>query len=224
MSTSYPPQPPEDLVNPYAAPATEIGSVPTGLDADLAEAEAIRRAHIGHEASIRSLGMLHYLGAFFGVLACGMMLFLLLGGVPGGPADRIGRMLFGGLVVGYSLATALNVALGHGLRGLRPWARWTETFLLSLQVIFVVLVSIGALLTGEFAEIAPSLIGMLIVGYLLYLLLSEKGSMVFSPAYKEIIARTPHIKYRTSLIVKIALVVLVSVIGLAILGAILSMR
>ena len=34
--------------------------------------------------------------------------------------------------------------------------------------------------------------------------------MVFSPAYKEIIARTPHIKYRTSLILKIALVIFVA--------------
>ena len=70
MSTLLPPPPPEDLVNPYAAPATEIGSEPTGLDADgdLAEAEAIRPAHIGHEASIRSLGSLHYLGAILGVI------------------------------------------------------------------------------------------------------------------------------------------------------------
>ena len=51
---------------------------------------------------------------------------------------------------------------------------------------------------------------VLIVGYILYLMLSEKGSVVFSPAYKEIIARTPHIKYRTSLILKIALAVFVS--------------
>ena len=40
------------------------------LTGDLAAAEAVRKAHIGHEASIKSIGLLHYLGAFF-VLAHG---------------------------------------------------------------------------------------------------------------------------------------------------------
>ena len=128
-------------------------------------------------------------------------------------------------MVVYLLATALNFALGSGLRGLKPWARWTETALCRSRCSFVVLGSIGASLTGDIRRRSlPSLVGLLIVGYILYLLLSQKGSVVFSPAYKEIIARTPHIKYKTSLILKVVLVIFVSVIGLAILGAILSRR
>ena len=83
----------------------------------------------------------------------------------------------------------------------------------------------GALATRAFLPVTLGYLVMgLIVGYILYLLLSPKGSVVFSPAYKEIIAQTPHIKYRTSLILKIVLVLFVSLIGLAIVGAIISTR
>ena len=46
--------------------------------------------------------------------------------------------------------------------------------------------------------------------------------MVFSPRYKDVIAVTPHIKYKTSRWVKIMLVVLLSFIGLMIAIAILA--
>ncbi len=56
--------PPED-VNPFDPPRAEIGQ--RAFDSGLVdnEAELIRRAHFGHEASIRSLGLLSYLGAIF---------------------------------------------------------------------------------------------------------------------------------------------------------------
>ena len=64
--------------------------------------------------------------------------------------------------------------------------------------------------------------GGLIIGYILYLLLSPKGSMVFSDEYKEIIARTPHIRYKSSclMVFLIVFVVVLVVIGLfAFIGA-----
>ena len=54
--------------------------------------------------------------------------------------------------------------------------------------------------------------GTLIGFYMLYLLLSKKGTMVFSPEYKEIIAQTPHMKYKTSPVVWIALGLIVAAI------------
>lgn len=48
-------------------------------------------------------------------------------------------------------------------------------------------------------------IGTLISIYLLYLLFSEKGRFVVSEDYKEIIALTPHIKRKTSIVVWIVL-------------------
>jgi hypothetical protein len=53
-----------NAVNPYAAPAApveDIGANP--------EAEAIRRAHIHHEASIKAVGFLYYLGGTLVTLA-----------------------------------------------------------------------------------------------------------------------------------------------------------
>ena len=43
--------------NPYAAPAAPVADVGAN-----AEAEAIRRAHISHEASVKAVGLLYYLG------------------------------------------------------------------------------------------------------------------------------------------------------------------
>ena len=64
--------------------------------------------------------------------------------------------------------------------------------------------------------------GTLISAYLLYLLLSAKGEMVFSDRYKEIIQATPHIKYKTSIIVWIFLFLLIAVILMGIIAAVVS--
>jgi hypothetical protein len=66
--------------------------------------------------------------------------------------------------------------------------------------------------------------GTLISGYLLYLLVSAKGEMVFSSAYKEVMQATPHIRYRTSMIVWIFLFLLIGLILLGIIAAIFGAR
>ena len=40
-------------------------------------------------------------------------------------------------------------------------------------------------------------IGTLINGYVLYLLLSQKGRTIFTDAYRRVVTETPHVKYRT---------------------------
>jgi len=50
--------------NPYAAPAAPVEDVSAN-----AEAEAIRKAHISHEASIKAVGLLYYLGGIGVTLA-----------------------------------------------------------------------------------------------------------------------------------------------------------
>jgi len=79
-----------------------------------------------------------------------------------------------------------------------------------------------AFLANPIAGAITLLVGSLIPGYILYMMVSAKGSMVFSPEYKAIILKTPHVKYKTSLIVKIFLAILLLVIGLAGVGAIMS--
>jgi hypothetical protein len=69
---------------------------------------------------------------------------------------------------------------GWGLRKLTPWGR----------VVGIVIGVIG---------LAAIPIGTILSIYILYLLLSKKSKMVFSPAYKEVMAATPKVKYKTSI-------------------------
>jgi hypothetical protein len=59
-------------------------------------------------------------------------------------------------------------------------------------------------------------LGTLINGYILYLIFSQKGKTVFSEEYQAVIEQTPHIKYRTSILVWILLGLVLLVIGIAI--------
>jgi hypothetical protein len=65
-------------------------------------------------------------------------------------------------------------------------------------------------------------IGTLISAYFLYLLLSQKRTMVFSDEYQQVIEQTPHIKYKTSIVVIILLVLLVVLFVGGIIGLVVS--
>jgi len=221
--------PPED-VNPFDPPRAEIGH--RAFDSGLVdnEAELIRRAHIGHEASIRSLGLLNYFGAIFGaigtvgllVMASGLVSLNQPNAIPNGPSPGTMRVIFLGVAVLYLALTLLNGGMGYGLRRLQPWARWTTVVFTALGLLYTLVVSVFAFLANPIAGAITLLVGSLIPGYILYMMVSAKGSMVFSPEYKAIILKTPHVKYKTSLIVKIFLAILLLVIGLAGVGAIMS--
>ena len=60
--------------------------------------------------------------------------------------------------------------------------------------------------------------------YILYLLLSKEGTVVFSDHYKQVIAQTPHIQYKTSVIVWILLLLVLTLLGLAILATLFAQR
>jgi predicted nucleic acid-binding Zn ribbon protein len=66
--------------------------------------------------------------------------------------------------------------------------------------------------------------GTLISACLLYLFFSHKGEMVFSDRYEEIIQGTPHIKYKTLIIVWIFLLILIGVILAAIIATEVAVR
>jgi len=166
--------------NPYAAPAAPVEDVSAN-----AEAEAIRKAHISHEASIKAVGLLYYLGGIGVTLAA-------LAGLAGAKDASVAvTLLLIGLGVGQFFA-------GWGVRALRPWGR----------IVGCILSAIG--LIGF-----P--IGTLINGYILYLFLSKKGRTIFAPEYQDVIAATPHVKYRTSIIVWIFLALVVLLLAVAVL-------
>ena len=58
--------------NPYAPPTAEVADI-TGSDP---QAETIRREHIKHEASIKSVGIIYYLG---GTLMGGLAILFMFG-------------------------------------------------------------------------------------------------------------------------------------------------
>ena len=184
--------------NPFAAPASGFEYPVAGVNGD---AERIRTELISHEASIQSIGVLYLLGAALGTLAG---IFLTLTGVSAavqnGQQDAVFGLMAGVFITGLSVGQGF---VGLGLRRLRAWTRIPVGILSGIGLLGIPL-------------------GTLINGYILYLIFSTKGSRVFAPEYQTIIQQTPHIKYRTSLVVKIFLGFLLVVIGVIILAAILA--
>lgn len=164
------------------------------------EMEAIRNEHIKHEASVKSVGILYLIGGAAS-LGLGVMAAVGVGFAPGGTGADAGLAV--GLTAVFVVLGAFQIAAGLALRRLRSWAR----------VAAGILSGIG-LLGFPF--------GTLINGYILYLLFSKKGQMVFSEEYQRIIEQTPHVKYRTSIIVWIFLGILLLLILLGLMGALFA--
>jgi hypothetical protein len=180
--------------NPYAPPITDLPGPMNGGDAAHIDAELARRKHLNHEASIRSIGLLYYLSAAGAVVS-------VVTGISGLVGVEMNPEAFG-YVVGYLLfPTILAVGviiLGRGLRRLKRWVRIPTCILQGF---------------GLFAF--P--VGTLISVSIFYLILSKKGQMVFSEEYRQIMDQTPHIKYRTSIIVWLFLGLIVLGIAAAVL-------
>ncbi len=158
--------------------------------------EAIRQEHIKHEASVKSVGFLYLLGAV-------LLVLFGIGMIAAGVASTRDMGISAGVGLFLFFIGALQGWTGLGLRKLRPWAR---------------------IPTGIFSGLGllgfP--LGTLINGYILYLVFSKKGSMVFSPEYQRVIAETPHIKYRTSIVVWILLGLLLLIIAIGFAAALFS--
>ena len=165
-------------INPYAAPKAAVED----FSAD-PEADAVRRAHINHEASIKSIGILYYLTAALMLAGTVTALF---------SAWTTSRNVLGmvAILALFGLLSALFFVIGRGLRTLKPWARVPTTVLASLGLLGF-----------------P--VGTLLNAYILWLIHSKKGKLILSPEYAAIVEATPDVKYRTSLLVWIILGVVV---------------
>jgi hypothetical protein len=170
--------------NPYAV--TTDALVMPGYGSD---AEAIRKKHLNHEASVKSIGTLYVLGGVLGLLFSIIYTFAAASALTrsGDGVAAPFLVLMAGVTFGMSV---LQIVVARGLSRLMPWARIAATVLSCLGLIAI-----------------P--IGTIISAYFLYLLQSQKGAMVFSDHYKEVIRATPHIKYKTSIVVWILLGLLV---------------
>lgn len=178
--------------NPYASPMADIEPVVLLPDSE-ADAERIRREHIKHEANVKSVGLLYYLAAVGSLLvAASPILFIFMEEGMGSMATILSA-IYGALAVAFLI-------LGRGLRKLDRRVRLPVGILSCLGLLSV-----------------P--IGTLINGYILYLIFCPKGKMVFSPEYQEIIRMTPHVKYKTSIVMIVLLVVLLVVVAVGLLAA-----
>jgi predicted nucleic acid-binding Zn ribbon protein len=142
--------------------------------------EAIRHQYLKHEASVKSAGFLYYLGGVLSLLVTVVSISMFFHIRKTYPDASPVRNMVSGTV--FMIIAGLSFVLGYGLRRLKPWAR-VPTAILS-----------GFGLLGF-----P--IGTIINAYIMYLVLCAKGKMVFSEEYRDVIAQTPHIKYRSSFLV-----------------------
>lgn len=202
------PFPPDNLVqlagSSYCAackPAA-IQRLQEGVATPSGDADAVRHEHLKHEASLQSVGSLYYLG---GALVLVLSLGLLIAGLAAdrkGPDSTIG-MITSGVFLG--ILGVIQLWTAHGLRRLKPSARIPATLLSCLGLLGF-----------------P--IGTLINGYILYLLHSKKGRTVMTEEYAQVIAQTPHIKYKTSIIVWLCLGLVVALVVFGLIGALASRR
>jgi len=182
----------DDQHNPYASPTSPVEAA-AAVPVDATHAERMRREYLKHEASVQSIGTLYYLGA----VVLGFWTVVALTRMADlDPGELAAAAISGVLAV-------LLYCLSRGLEKLQPWVKGP------VAVLSVI---------GLFAF--P--LGTLINGYILYLVFCEKGRVVFSPQYREIIRQTPHIKYQSSVVVTIFLVLVVILLAVVGLGFLLD--
>ena len=187
----------QNPINPFASPAA-ISPI-LGVAGEGSEFESIRRTHLNHEASIKSFGFLYYLSGAIaiisGVSILGTLTFIFVTGEL--PRDH--NLFILGLGVIYTLLGSYQIYVARGLRKLSIAGRGGATFFGVLGLLFF-----------------P--IGTLVSAYMLYLLWSQKGQVIFSPKYQHVLEATPHIVYKTSKVVWIALALLIIFIVIAVAG------
>lgn len=166
-----------------------------GQPLPISNAEETRKKYLNHEASVKSIGSLYYLTAAF----------MLWGGIDSfiHPVTRTGRHISIFVFVFFFVLAAVFVVAGAGLRRLQGWARISAAVIATLGLLAF-----------------P--VGTIINGYILYLVVSRKGATVCRPEYRDIIAQTPHIKYKMSIVVWILLALVLALIGIGVAVAIFS--
>ncbi|MCY2974555.1 MAG: hypothetical protein NTW52_07780 [Planctomycetota bacterium] len=150
-------------VNPYAPVTGKAVNSPTSIRDD-ADAESIRRKHLSHEASVKSFGVLHILVGVLSVLWGALMFHMGLVGLARTSSQNVSESIFS-VVLGV-VVVVLGIAYTYAGLCMRSLNQ-------SGKVLAIVMAAVG-LLAVPF--------GTLISLYILWVLLSEKGSIIFSPS------------------------------------------
>ena len=192
--------------NPYAPPTADLNDLtpPPAVEGGmtLAEAEALRREHLTHEARLQSVGTLMLLGAA-NLLAGPLLLLLAAFTVIAALLNKItdpdaapSALTLVGLGIVLTTLGVMSLRGGAGLRRLDP----------RHLALYSVLAGLWLLSCSFF-----SLLGL----WALFLLHSPAGKTVLSPEYQEARRLTPHIQFKTSPVTWIVLLLLVVGLPLA---------
>ncbi len=178
--------PPTD--NPYASPLFSSRAA-----VDLSSPDAVRNKYLKHEASVKSVGLLYLLGGTVSLILSLVYIGMGAGVVTLSGAELSRRML---IVVGIVFFAMSIVQLYSGI-SIRKLGSTGRIIITVFSVIGLLGVPVGTLISG----------------FILYLLWSQKGNFVFTTEYQEVIKATPHIKYKTSIVVWILLGLLLLFLG-----------
>lgn len=168
-------------LNPYAAPQSQVLQA-TSRD------EIIRKEYLNTEATIKSVGILYYLGAIVLILVSVI------------PFTKSNPDLRSSDLIPVVLFLLLSIGMGvtaYGLRRLQSWTRIASIIISSIALI------IGLInLSG----------GIIIHIYILVKMMGKQAAFVLTPEYQQIVANTPHVKRKTSVLVWVLLIVLLMVL------------
>jgi hypothetical protein len=187
--------------NPYAPPSEDRAASVDEKATDQVRNQ--RTKHLRRESCIRIAGLIGLILAGCGVLTFGFgTLFELFRQEEDGIELWMYRRWIARMLCVISIAI-LAFVTSWGLFRLRNWGRWALTIVTTLPL--PVLICAWLLLNRTAnPEVQESIdrVGLTIVSVistlpctlLLFLMWSPKGSMVFSPEYREIIRQTPHLR------------------------------
>ena len=173
-------------INSYAAPQSKVFQATS-------EDELTRKAYIETEESIKSLSVLYYFGA---------PVLTALGAAPFAyklPDKNALQLLAGGmLLMGIGMAVT-----AYGLSRLQSWSRITTIILSSI-----------ALIIGLINLPKGTLFYIFHVFHIFILvkMMGKRVQFVMTPEYQRIIAATPHVKWETSIGMKVLLVLLLIIL------------
>ena len=171
--------------NPYAAPATEVGpAVPIPGEDVRPEDEATRWRYLGRETSVGTLGLFLYYGCLIEVLAA------------------YGKAAEGRTSTMYisAICAALMGLSGWGIRRFKPWARWLVAVFSILIILWWLAAGAIGVAVGDARRSVIGLANIVLASIPLTaarMLLTDRGAMVFTPAYRGVVLRTPRIRRRT---------------------------
>lgn len=215
MSKPFDDLPDDD--NPFAAPRADPSADEV---APRSEVEVIRYRYLGGEHYIQAVGLLVLASAVL-FLILGVSLFIVgntrLGRPAGLGPDAVHFATFlrvlGAVVFG---AGGLGLFVGLGLRSYNLAAQTVAIVALLLGVVGSATTIVTSAIGGE---VEGAVWGIWLAGFsgpCLYALLNAKARAIFSREYREVVARTPHIKPRSGCLLVVAASIAMFLAGLAI--------